>query len=166
MMDKRTEYMIQEALESGGRITQTKGHDQKLIVSLMSYKHSLGNVCLFHMDLVVARTNIKFSKELGATQFIQEVVNERNEKFVFNGDFAEGMEIKTHAPITFFLHEHDQKGRVGTHTRADNTCVNKFLNHFLKFIFLEKGVMIGMDIRRKASWDKGNGMIMKTTGRR
>jgi hypothetical protein len=27
-------------------------------------------------------------------------------------------------------------------------------------------VTIGMDIRRKASWDKGNGMIMNTTGRR
>jgi hypothetical protein len=51
-------------------------------------------------------------------------------------------------------------------TRVDNTCVEKFLNNFLNFIFLGKGVMIGMDIGRKASWDKGNGMIMNTTGRR
>jgi hypothetical protein len=26
--------------------------------------------------------------------------------------------------------------------------------------------MIGTNIRRKSSWDKGNGMIMNTTGRR
>jgi hypothetical protein len=62
--------MIYEALESGGSIRQDKGHDQKLIVALMSSKGSLRNVCLFHTDLVVARTKIKFSKELGATQFI------------------------------------------------------------------------------------------------
>jgi hypothetical protein len=62
--------MIHEALESGGSITQAKGHDQKLIVALMSSKGSLTNVYLFHTDLVVARTKIKFSKELGATQFI------------------------------------------------------------------------------------------------
>jgi hypothetical protein len=31
---------------------------------------------------------------------------------------------------------------------------------------LVKGVTIGTNIGRKDSWDKGNGMIMNTTGRR
>ena len=66
--------MIHEALESGGSITQTKWHEKKLIVALMSSKGSLRNVCLFRTDLVVAKTKIKFSKELGTTQFIQEVI--------------------------------------------------------------------------------------------
>jgi hypothetical protein len=70
--------MIHEALEGGGRITQAKGHDQKLIVDLMSAKGHIGNVCLFHTYLVIARAKIKFSKELGATQFIQEVINDWN----------------------------------------------------------------------------------------
>jgi hypothetical protein len=86
------EDMIHEALEGGGGITQAKGHDQKLIVALMSSKGHLGNVCLFHTYLVIARVKIKFSKELGATQFIQEVINDRNGKFVFNGQFVEGTE--------------------------------------------------------------------------
>jgi hypothetical protein len=45
MAEKRTEDMIHEFLEGGGGITQSKGHDQKLIVALMSYKGSLGNIC-------------------------------------------------------------------------------------------------------------------------
>jgi hypothetical protein len=85
MTEKRAKDMIHEALEGGGGITQAKGHDKKIIVSFMSSKGSLRNVCLFHTDLVVARTKIKFSKELGTTQFIQEVINDRNGKFVFNG---------------------------------------------------------------------------------
>ena len=48
--------------------------------------------------LVVARMKIKFSKELGATQFIQEVINDRNGEFVFDGKFIEGTEVKTHSP--------------------------------------------------------------------
>jgi hypothetical protein len=56
MTKKKTEDMIHEALEGGGGITQAKGHDQKLIVALMSSKGSIGNVCLFHMYLVVAKT--------------------------------------------------------------------------------------------------------------
>jgi hypothetical protein len=71
MTEKRAKDMIHEALEGGGGITQAKGHDQKLIVALMSSKGSLRNVCLFHTDLVVATMKTKFSKELGATQFIQ-----------------------------------------------------------------------------------------------
>jgi len=103
MTKKREKYMIHEALEGGGGITQAKGHDQKIIVTLISYKGNLRNVYLFHMDMVVARIKIKFSKELGATQLIQEVINDKNGKFVFSGEFIEGVEVMTHAPRTFFL---------------------------------------------------------------
>jgi hypothetical protein len=95
--------MIHEALEGGGGITQAKGHDQKLIVALMSVKVHLGNVCLFHTYLVIAQVKIKFSKELGTTQFIKEVINDRNGKFVFNGQFVEGTEVNKNSPRAFFL---------------------------------------------------------------
>jgi hypothetical protein len=48
----------------------------------------------------------------------------------------------------------------------DNTCSETILNNFLNFIFLGKGTMIGMNIGREAIGDKGNGMIIYTTGRR
>jgi hypothetical protein len=166
MIEKRMEDTVHEALEGGGGITQAKGHDQKLIVALTSSKGSLRNVYLFHMDLVVAITKIKFSKELCATQFIQEVINDRNVKFLFNGDFFECVEVRTHAPRTFFLQDNDHRRRVGAHTRADNSFVRQLLNCFLNSSFLGKGVAIGMNIGRKSSWYKWNGMIMNTTGRR
>jgi hypothetical protein len=103
---------------------------------------------------------------LGTTQFIQEVINNKNGKFVFNGEFVEGAEVRTHVPRTLFLQDHDHRRRIGARTRADNTCVKQFLNHFLNFIFWGKWVTIGTDIGRKASWDKENGMIMNTMGRR
>jgi hypothetical protein len=71
MMEKRMQDMVHEALEGVGVITKDKGHNQKIIVALMSSKGSLRNVCLFHTDLMVARTKMKFSKELGSTQLIE-----------------------------------------------------------------------------------------------
>jgi hypothetical protein len=124
------------------------------------------NVCLFHTYLVVARTKIKFSKELGATQFIQEAINERDGKFFFNGKFVEGMKVRTHLKRNLFLKDHDHRRRIGACTRANNAYVKEFLDHFLNFIFLGKGVMIQTNIGRKASWYKGNGMIMNIMGRR
>jgi hypothetical protein len=138
MTEKKTEDMIHEALEGGGGITQAKEHDQKLIVALMSLKGRLRNVCLLHTYLVIARVKIKFSKELGTTQFIQEVINDRNGKFVFNGQFVEGMEVRTHSPRSFFLHDHDYRRRVRACTRENNACSKEFLDHFLNFIFFLK----------------------------
>jgi len=155
--------MIHKDLEGGGGITQAKGHDQKLIVSLMSSKGSLGNVFLFHMYLVVDRTKIKFSKELGAAQFIQELVNDRNGKFVFDGKFVESTEVRTHSPRTSFLQDHDHRRTVGARTREDNASIKEFLDHFLNFIFWGKEVTIQMNIGRKDFGYKGNGMIMKPT---
>jgi hypothetical protein len=54
MMEKGMEDMIHEALEGGGGITKAKGHEQKLIVALMSSKVCLGNVFLFHTYLVIS----------------------------------------------------------------------------------------------------------------
>jgi hypothetical protein len=81
MTEKRAEDMVHEPLEGGGGVTQAKGHDQKTIVALMSVKGCLGNVGLFHTYLVIAQAKINFGKELGATHFIQEVINDRNGKF-------------------------------------------------------------------------------------
>jgi hypothetical protein len=54
MMEKRMEDMIHEAMEAGGGITHVKGHDQELIVTLMSSKGILGDVSFLHTYLVVA----------------------------------------------------------------------------------------------------------------
>jgi hypothetical protein len=94
MTEKRTEDMIHETLEGGGRITQAKGHDQELIVTLMISKGSLWNACFFHTYLAVARTKIKFSKVLSTIQFIQEMINDRNGKLFFDGEFIEGTKIQ------------------------------------------------------------------------
>ena len=103
MTKKRAEDMVHEALKGGGGVIQPKGHDQKLVVALMSAKGLLGNVSLFHTYMVIARVKIKFGKELGTTQFIQEVINDRNGKFIFDGEFIERTEVETHSPRTFLL---------------------------------------------------------------
>jgi hypothetical protein len=103
MTEKRAEDMVHEALEGGGGVTQAKGHEQKLIVALMSVKGCIGNIFLFHTYLVITRAKIKFGKELGATQFVWEVINDMNGKFVFDGQFVESTEARTHSPRTFFI---------------------------------------------------------------
>jgi hypothetical protein len=50
----------------------------------------------------------------------------RNGKFVFNGQFFEGTEVRTHSPRNFFLQDHDYRRRVRACTRVDNACIKEF----------------------------------------
>jgi hypothetical protein len=62
--------MIHETLKIGGSIKETKGHDQELVVALMSVKFCLGDVFLFHTYLVVVRTEVEFGEVLSPIEFI------------------------------------------------------------------------------------------------
>jgi len=165
-MEKRMKDMIHEALEGEGSITQAKGHDQKIIVTLVSSKVHLGYVSFLHMYSVVSRMQINFSEVLSTTQIIQKIINDRNGELVHDGELIEGMKFETHVPSTLFLKYYNHRGRIRAGTREDNTHLEKFLHYFLNFILLGKGLAIRENIGRKTARNKGNGMIMNTTRRR
>jgi hypothetical protein len=118
------------------------------------------------MYLVVSRMKIKFSEVLSTTQLIQEIINERNGKRFLDGEFIEGMKVKTHAPSTLFIKYHDHMRRIKAGIGADNPRLEQFLHYFLNFILLGKGMTIRENIGRKTTKNKGYGMIMNTTIRR
>jgi len=59
--------MIHEALEGGWGITQDKGHDQEIIVTLMTSKGILWDVSFLHTYLVVSIMQIRFSEVISTT---------------------------------------------------------------------------------------------------
>jgi hypothetical protein len=118
--------MIHETLKIGRCITLEKGHDQELIVTLMSLKGSFGNVCLFHTYLVVARMKIKFGKLLRTTKFIQKVINDRNGNLslivILLGETKSGDMHQVHS----FLSTMTTMRRIRDGTRMDNLTSRKF----------------------------------------
>jgi hypothetical protein len=68
-------------------------------------------------------------------------------------------------PSAFFLEYHDHRRTIRDSTRIDNTHFEKFLNNFLNFILLGKGMTISMNIERKTSQYERNDMIMDATRR-
>jgi hypothetical protein len=67
IIEERIKDMTHETLKSGGSIIEVEWHNQELTVTLMNSKYSLGNVFFFHMNLVVAKAEIKFGKILSTT---------------------------------------------------------------------------------------------------
>jgi hypothetical protein len=61
--------------------------------------------------------------------------------------------------------DHNHRRIIWASTGTYNTYGEKLLDNFLNFIFLCKGMEIGMKIWRKDSRDEMNGMIMKTMGK-
>jgi hypothetical protein len=78
-----------------------------------------------------------------------------NGKFIFDCEFVEGAKIMTHSPSSFFLEYYDHKRRIGVGTRMDNTRFEQFLNNFLSFIILGKGMKIRENFGRKTADIRG-----------
>jgi hypothetical protein len=104
-----------------GGITETKGHEQELIVALMSAKFHLEDVFLFHTYLMVSITKVGFGKVLSPIEFIHKVIYDEKGEFFLDGKFLEGMKIRTHVISAFLIEYHDNMGRIGVGTRTDNT---------------------------------------------
>jgi hypothetical protein len=85
---------------------------------------------------------VKFGKVLSPTEFIQKVIYDGNGKFVLDGKFVKGTKIMTHVLSAFLLEDHENKGRIGAGIGMNNTCFQEFLQNFLNFIFLSKGMII------------------------
>jgi hypothetical protein len=56
----------------------------------------LRDVYLFHPNLVVAGMKVKFSEKISTMNFIEEIINYWNRKFVLDGHLIEGLEIGKH----------------------------------------------------------------------
>jgi hypothetical protein len=78
-----------------------------------------------------------------------------NGKFVFYGEFVEGVKVRTHETRVLFLKYHDHKIIIWVSTRTNNAYSEQFLNNFLNFIFVERGMKIGRNIGWKDIGDEG-----------
>jgi hypothetical protein len=79
---------------------------------------------------------------LSPIEFIQKVIYDMNVKFFLDGKFVEGMKIRTHVLSAFLIEDYEYRGRIGASTGMDNTYCYQFLDNFLSFIFLSKGMTI------------------------
>jgi hypothetical protein len=76
MMKKGLKYFVQDTREGGRCIAKAKGHHQELILAFVSDKINFRNFHLLHVNLVIARAEIKFGEELSTLKIIQKVSND------------------------------------------------------------------------------------------
>ncbi|MEE6465807.1 hypothetical protein FKM82_006707 [Ascaphus truei] len=63
--EKIPEYLVHEVLEDGRGITEFKGHDEILVVTLTSIEGRLPFIALANPYQVVGPLEIQFSKDIG-----------------------------------------------------------------------------------------------------
>jgi len=54
-------------------------------MALLCAKYYLHNVFLFHLYLVVVGTQVKFGEKIGSVKFIQDIINNWDGEFFFDG---------------------------------------------------------------------------------
>ena len=99
----RMQYIVHQSHESCWSISQAKRHDQPFKKTLYRLEGSLPNIGLFDWDLLVARFQINFAKELGSLELVKEVINSRDWVPISDCDFFKGFVIDTESPYPIIL---------------------------------------------------------------
>lgn len=94
---------IHEALKCRGSIKKSKGHYQKIILAFMCVEWCLQNIGLFHYDLVASGTKLEFGEKIGTMELIQDIINDWDTKFIFDGERIDGLKLWTQVASAFFL---------------------------------------------------------------
>ena len=84
-----SEYFIHQALECGRSISETKGHDQKLIVAIMCAKSYFRDISLMNPNLMIPRAKIQLGEKLSTMKLI----NNKNWKLILDGEVIKFSEV-------------------------------------------------------------------------
>ena len=104
-----SEDLIHQGLECGRSISETKGHDQKLIVAIMCVESYFRDIIRMDPNLVIPGTKIQLGEKMSTMELIQKLINNGNWKLIFDCDVIKCSKFDAEVPLSiFFL---DKKNR-------------------------------------------------------
>lgn len=84
-------------------------HNQKFIVAIISAEGCLGEIIWVHVHLMIPRAQIKLGEEPSTMEFIEQLVNHRDGKFIFDSLLIQSLVVDTKTPgAIMFLDEKDR----------------------------------------------------------
>ena len=89
--------MVHARMKSVWSIGKSEGHDQKLIVTIMTGESCFGDVLVPSPDLMVPRAKIDLGEVLSSLKLIHEFVNSGNGIPILNGLFVECSIVDAHS---------------------------------------------------------------------
>jgi hypothetical protein len=102
--------VVQEALKGGRCIANTKGHHQKLVMTIMSVENRFGNIDFLHANMVLLEQRSSLVKNYVPCSSISSV---KRSSMIGMGNLSltiklsRARKIRTHAPSAFFFKDHD-----------------------------------------------------------
>ena len=111
--------MIHTGLESCWRISQSKGHYQKLKMPIVTSKLCLGDILLPHLDLMVPGPQINIGEIFGSPRLIHEFIDPGYRVPVLQSLLVQGPIINAHPQCAIFLLHQNHRRSKRTSTRPD-----------------------------------------------
>ena len=93
-----SEDLIHQGLECGRSISETKGHDQKLIVAIMCAESYFRDIILMNPNLMIPRAKIQLGEKWSTMKLIKKIINNRNWKLILDGEVIKCSKVNAEVP--------------------------------------------------------------------
>ncbi|GBG63091.1 hypothetical protein CBR_g36577 [Chara braunii] len=128
------EHRVHSRLESGGGITETERHDDKLIVPKTRTKSGLGLVLLGYADLVISATKIDLREEMVIGKAVKQIIHARHGIVVFDRVAVETAVVNTEMKGVVLLVIEEDRGTPWGSTRFNEALTKQLLKLALEFL--------------------------------
>ena len=126
-----TERVVHEVLERGRGIGKPEEHYRWFEEAFMCDESGLPLVTVLDADIVVPPADVKFSKQFGIFEFVDEVGDEGEWIGVAGGMFVQVSVILTGVEATVLLFDKEERRCLGGVRRANLSTVEVFLEEVL-----------------------------------
>ena len=112
-VQKGFQDVLNQSLESGWGIGESKGHDLELIVTIAGTECSLLNVILVDSNLVVSPSKVNLGENGCSLKSVNQVINEGNRKSVLLGDLVKCTVVNAHLKFSILLLDKNDQSTIG-----------------------------------------------------
>jgi hypothetical protein len=105
--------ILNQGLESGWGIGESKGHDLELVMAIVGMECSLLDVILVDSNLVVSPSKVNLGEDGCSLKSVNQIINEGDGESVLLGDFVECMIIDAHLEFSILLLDKNDWGTIG-----------------------------------------------------
>lgn len=142
MAEKGLQYWIHELLKCCQSVCKAKWHYQKFVMLVVRAKHRFMNVGILHTNLGVPWTKVQFREYCSVVEFVEQFLNQRDQKLVFYRCLIQFSRVDLQAPDAVFLFYEHYWGREGTVVGLDDLVMEHFREHLLDLYFLHRRVSV------------------------
>lgn len=148
------EHSVHQIHKGCWGICESKGHDQKLEVTISGFESYFWNAIFSDSELIIAKSEVYLRKVTGTLQLVEQVIYSRKWILILNYDLVQQTIVNTHSKGTIFPTHEQNWYALRENTGPDESFIQKIIQLLFQIFNFEWSHSVWKNRDRLGIWKK------------